>query len=120
MPDSTFDPISDKNQGLCADCKTPLVTEADIEAHINETLAASKEHRSHTVRHVNPSREDRIQIHIDDIFVDALRGVTSQIGQLVQRGKITSEEAETAVSPWTDLANEWRDINADPQITTKE
>lgn len=120
MPDNTFDPIRGRAYALCFECKIQLETEDDVKAHLHQTLEVSENRQSHTLQRMNFSRGDRIQTHVDNLVIDALRELTAKIAQLIENDKITCDEADTAVTPWSDLAQEWDGINTYPPLSRKE
>lgn len=101
--------------GHCKTCDAVFATPEEAHGHLEETYQASKQTndgtKSHSVRGVNLTREQRIEYHIDGIIDDKLR----EYGDLDGRELIMNDD--TAGEVVLDLL---REIDRDDDYTLDE
>jgi hypothetical protein len=104
-----FNPITGADYGVCLNCHELLPDRHAANTHMDETLKASPDSRSHSIRASNRNRAERIESHILSLVQDALDGAVSEIEDLIANGDISEEEATNASDVAYDLADAWAD-----------
>ncbi len=107
MTTTRFDVDEAAPYGSCSNCPAELATEADARSHMDATLAASEDDRSHSIRVTNPSRPSRIKREVQNLVDDATEDFVGALEDLVDRGDVTEDEATAAVGSWSDFADAW-------------
>lgn len=110
---SRFDQDLAANYGKCTTCEIDIPTEQDGEAHMSETLAASENKRSHSIRRMNPTRKQRIESSVENIIDAAISSAMEEIDDLVQREGISEEEATEALRRQGDFFDAWEEYLAE-------
>lgn len=103
---SIYDPTPDVAYAICGTCDITLPTEADGNAHMDETI---QQHggRSHQIRITNPTRERRIRRAVGSHVADAVDDACNEFERMVERGDVTAEEITEAIAFHPDFADAW-------------
>jgi hypothetical protein len=104
---SKYDQIAGDDYGTCVTCGVSLPTEQAARAHLNETLEASPDRKSHTYRRHNPTREQRIQSMVASAVDDSIYDAIERLMEEVASGEVTEDEITKAIKFYGDFADEW-------------
>jgi hypothetical protein len=104
-----FDQKPGEKFGTCLTCKIDLLTEEDSKNHVNETIKASPDHRSHSYVVLNPSREEKIKRAVSSIIDSAIQDALEDVDDLVYRNDATEEEITKALRFYDNFSEYWED-----------
>jgi hypothetical protein len=108
-----FNPEPGALYARCSDCGKALADEASVRTHSEETMKPTGEAgvtaRSHRVRILNPSREQRISGEVDRIVGDATQAACDDLWRLVDDGDLTEDEVAVALRWHDDFSEAWEE-----------
>lgn len=98
----------------CRDCDVDLPDQAAREAHLEETLEASPERRSHTIAGGKTRERSPEEVEVSSVVNDALDRVLDELQRLVTRGKVSDEEhMTTLLAAYPDFQEAWENYLAE-------
>ena len=111
-PSSVSDTECQKSYGKCQDCEIDLADRDAVNAHMRETRTPTGEpgviERSHRVRIVNPTEEERRASRVRMALADALDKFCEELWDDVERGYFTADEVKAEM--WAfDIDTAWED-----------